>query len=208
VCGLALARGRAREESALTLDFKALMDPEWIRRAAQERERQAYEQANRDDRTRAALDVLERVGDAGRLTDVEARFVRQATARWRGTGYLTDRQAGWLMGLAERHSLILCTPAGSYVESNATGYVIQSARKGGDSTTVVVPDVDTLLELASSAAWSPHDLGEIRKRWGGAQTRGSVISRFRFGPPAGGSGHGRSGGEADRQGLPLQRNGG
>lgn len=166
----------------MVLDFQALLDPERMREAERERERQANEQADRDARMRASLAALGRIEEAGRLNDAEARFVRQATARWYRTGYLTDAQSEWVSDLAGRHCLVLHVPAGTYIEAAANGYVVRSARRQG-SAMVVVPDVEALIELGKEECWSDRDLAAVQTRWGRRQQTHGSGARFSFGPP-------------------------
>lgn len=178
----------------MALDFQALLDPAKMREAEREREQREKEQADRDARMHAALAALGHAGDAQRLTDSEARFVRQATAKWSRTRYLTDAQTEWVKDLAGRHCFVLQSPAGTYIEQDGNTFVVRSARGLGDAT--VVPDVEALLELGKDECWSDRDIAAIQTRWGRRQqAQGGAASRFRFGsrqqparllPPSGG----------------------
>ncbi|WP_042875520.1 hypothetical protein [Cupriavidus necator] len=164
----------------MPIDFRALLDPARIREAEAIRAEQERVQAARDARMRAALAALGHAEVASRLNEAESRFVRQATARWYSSGYLTEAQTNWVMDLAGRNSLILLDPAGTYVLHDVNGYIVRSESRSGGSM-VVVPDVDTLVEHAKDASWSDRDIGAIQQRWGGRQNQATHVGRFRFG---------------------------
>ncbi|WP_342051247.1 MULTISPECIES: NADAR family protein [unclassified Cupriavidus] len=164
----------------MNLDFQALLDPAKIREAGRERERQETEQAERDARMAASLAALGHASDALRLTNAEGRFVRQVTAIWKRTGYLTAAQTEWVKDLAARHCFVLQSPAGTYVVQDGTAFVVRSARDLGEMNQA--PDIEALIELGRAGRWLERDIAALQTRWGRRpQSMIGGSSRFSFG---------------------------